>query len=357
MDVCAGIVLYNPSQERLTENITAVIDQVSVILLVDNGSKNIQDIEKSLELFDSQKIKLIRNDKNLGIGKALNQILDFSKNNEFEWFLTLDQDSICKPGLIGNYVSFLSDRTNRRIGQLTCNIQDEKLGEIEKKKYNGKDWLEVESCITSGAFNNAFALEESGRYNEKFFIDGVDIEVSLRLRKTGFSVIKLNFNGLDHSLGDGKQISFLFSQMSLNITGAFYQVSNNTKLLAFAGGFSAMFIIFGVLAGLYIGTIKAVAACYFVAQCINFISMLWIMSHKLFRRSIEDITKEIRKLLIISVTVYFLAKITCNYITFDVLFLSFIFKMFVVAIFYFVLLYIMHLDHYIIKLVFPGYKH
>ena len=43
--ICAGIVLYNPDIERLSDNIDSVISQVEKIYLVDNGSKNINKIE------------------------------------------------------------------------------------------------------------------------------------------------------------------------------------------------------------------------------------------------------------------------------------------------------------------------
>ena len=44
LKVLAGIVLYNPDLERLSENVSAIIPQVDILLLVDNKSNNINEI-------------------------------------------------------------------------------------------------------------------------------------------------------------------------------------------------------------------------------------------------------------------------------------------------------------------------
>ena len=42
----AGIVTFNPDIERLNENISAIINQVDKVVVVDNGSENADDIKK-----------------------------------------------------------------------------------------------------------------------------------------------------------------------------------------------------------------------------------------------------------------------------------------------------------------------
>ena len=50
----AGIVLYNPDVERLHENINGIINQVDALILIDNGSDNIKEIENKYN--DTEKI-------------------------------------------------------------------------------------------------------------------------------------------------------------------------------------------------------------------------------------------------------------------------------------------------------------
>ena len=45
MKYIAGIVLYNPDLGRLKENIESICKQVDKVILIDNGSDNIREIE------------------------------------------------------------------------------------------------------------------------------------------------------------------------------------------------------------------------------------------------------------------------------------------------------------------------
>lgn len=201
MKTCAGIVLYNPNITRLKENVDSIINQVDTIVLVDNGSNNATFIDKLILEYDNFKLYLIRNTNNEGIAKALNQILNYAYSNEITWFLTLDQDTISKDGLIRCYLSYIQDN----IGQLTCNILDRNIGIIDKvKNYNGKDIVDIDYCITSGCFNNTKAIMKIGGYAEKLFIDGVDLDISCNLRQHGFKVLCVNFDGILHKLGSGE---------------------------------------------------------------------------------------------------------------------------------------------------------
>ena len=48
MKILAGIVLFNPDIERLKQNAAAILPQVDCLLAVDNGSTNLEEIEKAL---------------------------------------------------------------------------------------------------------------------------------------------------------------------------------------------------------------------------------------------------------------------------------------------------------------------
>lgn len=58
--ISAGIVTYNPEMQRLEENINAIIGQVDEVVLVDNGSANIKEIEQKWE--NASKISIIKNE-------------------------------------------------------------------------------------------------------------------------------------------------------------------------------------------------------------------------------------------------------------------------------------------------------
>lgn len=201
MKICAGIVLYNPDIIRLKENIDSILTQVDCVVLTDNGSENINEIILLVEKYSREKLSIVRNNKNEGIARALNQILQYAKSNDFSWFLTLDQDTISNEGLIECYLKYINDN----IGQLSCNIIDRNIGTIDEvKDYKGKNTVEIDFCITSGCLNNTRALVEVGGYTDRLFIDGVDLDVSCKLRKAEYKILNVNFNGILHELGQGE---------------------------------------------------------------------------------------------------------------------------------------------------------
>ena len=209
--VCAGIVLYNANSERLIQNIDSIINQVESLILVDNGSKNIDEIKKKLDEKYDDKISFKFSKENKGIAWALNNILEYAKSNEFEWFITLDQDSVCSPELVNRYLKYI----DKSIGQITCNIIDRNLGQIDNILNEGSGLKEVEHCITSGCINQTSAINCCGGYNEGLFIDGVDIDVSCNLRLHGYKIIQIDYCGLLHELGNGRTKMFFGKPISI----------------------------------------------------------------------------------------------------------------------------------------------
>lgn len=197
--IYAGIVLYNPDIIRLEENICNICMQVNKLILIDNSSKNIDEINKLLTKFTD--IVLVKNKENKGIAYALNQIGKISNDENADWFLTIDQDSICDKKLISEYVKFVNVKG---VGQITCNIVDRSFG--NEGKYIETKYEEIEYCITSGTLVNVEAYNICGGFDERLFIDKVDWDFSLSLKENGYKTIKIAFNGLIHEIGEKAKI-------------------------------------------------------------------------------------------------------------------------------------------------------
>lgn len=206
MRFIAGIVLYNPDIKRLQENLTAVALQVDRIVLIDNSSANIDTIESILSLYNSA--ILIKNHDNLGIAKALNQICEYADRNNYEWVLSLDQDSVLKPGLIDAYANYLKKVPND-VAMLTCYVRDRNF-DYENSK--GIYTMDVDFCITSGSLLRLNSWKEIGKYDENFFIDRVDTDICHRLIVAKKRIVKINYVGILHEIGNKSMIKKLFNK-------------------------------------------------------------------------------------------------------------------------------------------------
>lgn len=195
--VVAGIVTYNPDIERLKENINAILPQVQGIICIDNNSKNIKAIEKLFEFKDN--IILKKNSDNKGMAIALNQIMSIAQKHNIEWVLTLDQDSVCSSEMIENFYPWIRDE---KIGIIAPRIVDRNTKNDLKQRKIKKDVEIVPKCITSASLMRVTAWEKTGGFDENMFIDFVDFDYCLSMRKKGYKILKVNTVELLHQIGN-----------------------------------------------------------------------------------------------------------------------------------------------------------
>lgn len=194
--VMAGIVLYNAEVERLFMEIESVLPQVDLICLCDNGSANIAIIEDRIGIND--KVVILKNKENRGIGTASNQICSYAERNGFSWVLMLDHDTVCPNNLVETYKKYTD---NEALGMMCPNVVDV---ELARNQYNSVGNGEIEyihRCIQSATFVRISAWKKCGGFNEWMFIDFVDFDFCKRIEINGFRILKCNTVTVDHQLG------------------------------------------------------------------------------------------------------------------------------------------------------------
>lgn len=191
MKIGAVIITYNPNINILKKNIDAIFFQVDELLIVDNGSKNINEIEK---VFDYE---VIKNIENQGIAYATNQAMKYFKSKRFHWVLTLDQDTIVAGTLIKNFLRFSAVKN---VGMLTP-VYVDRNNRVNDNDTCDDDFSEVLKPIASGALIKISAWSEINGFDEDLFIDRVDDDFDLRLRKKGFRLLQVNSVKISHEIG------------------------------------------------------------------------------------------------------------------------------------------------------------
>ena len=223
-NICAGIVLYNPDIERLRQNIVAIMSQVEIVYLQDNGSINIEDVKKLICNYPS--IILLQNSENKGIAWALNSICRKAEVDCYQWILTLDQDSVCPENMIEIYEKHLTNAD-----MLCPKIIDRNYGIIDG---SSKGTETVEKCITSGCLLNLASWRQVHGFDEKMFIDGVDFEFCYRMKKAGMNILRVNEILLNHEIGNITVRHFLGNKVIVKNHSAFrkYYIAKNIIYMA-----------------------------------------------------------------------------------------------------------------------------
>lgn len=191
------IVTYNPDF-RLCKSINVVRTIFDNIIVVDNNS--VSDVKLLLKDIS---LTFIQNEKNLGIAKALNIGAEFAISHGAEWLLMLDQDTIPRPDILSIYESvYLNYPHKEKIGQIGISF-------FRNKPIKGI-YKNVTTLITSGTLLSLDAYKVIGAFRNDFFIDCVDFEFSLRIKKNGFVNLQSPIVAIDHRLGFEKNNKVLF---------------------------------------------------------------------------------------------------------------------------------------------------
>ena len=204
----ATVIWYNPDNENI-KNIRTYIDYVEKLYIIDNSKENNKKLADSL---NNLKAEYIYNEKNLGIAKALNLACEKAANDNFEWILTMDQDSSFDSDSINAYFRAFEKMTKNNVGI----ISPRHILKNDIDKFSDvKESAEVDHVMTSGNLLNLKIWEEIGKFDENLFIDEVDSEICFRIIESGYKVIQLNKIRMFHELGNLEKRNFFTRKISV----------------------------------------------------------------------------------------------------------------------------------------------
>jgi rhamnosyltransferase len=220
--IAACVVFFNPG-DFVVNNIKTFSPQVDVLIIVDNSPSRNDQLVASIGVFCE--VIYLWQSANLGIAKALNIGCEAAIQHHCEWVLTMDQDSSFKEGDMEMLVNSI-DHIQRIFPPVALICADHKVHEEARLKSYAipktapptgeENLVEIGSTMTSGNLLHVKAYKQAGHFLDKLFIDHVDHEYCLRLRKNGFKIIQLNSVLLHHSLGAFQVRSFLGKQLKIS---------------------------------------------------------------------------------------------------------------------------------------------
>lgn len=203
--VLASIITYNPDIPLLRKDISSICNQVSGIVIFDNCSSNVNEIEELASEFDN--VTVVKNTKNVGLPKNYNRAAKLALKKGCEWLMILDQDSIMPSNIIERLSEYFNDK---KVAIVCPQFRDVNLYSEEefKKIIPDEDHSLVEQCISSASVNRVSIIKELGGFDEKLFIDQVDYDYCRNVREHGYNIIQVNDCIIDHSIGKSRYVKF-----------------------------------------------------------------------------------------------------------------------------------------------------
>lgn len=219
-DVCCIIVTYNIGRD-FYKCFNSIYEQVEKVVIVDNGSDEetigvLNDIEK-----ENDDVIVIYNKDNLGIATALNQGIKYAIENNYQWILTMDNDSESTKNMVQVMMKVyesLELEDKESVVSIFPSYIEKGYGQYENIKYSDLTNLKyefIEAEITSGNLVKTKVFKELGLLEDKLFIDLVDVEICLRILKNKFKMIKCEGGILLHSLGNSTKRRVLTKEVAV----------------------------------------------------------------------------------------------------------------------------------------------
>ena len=230
LDVGVVVVAYNPGP-KLAE-LCAVLSPQAPVVIVDNASTSGTDVLLRCASLGAEVLRLERNG---GVAGGLSA--GHAHFRDREWILTFDQDSVVGADFLPTMTS-RRELSDHRVAMLGPTVLDADGGGLLQSAPAG----DARFLITSGALCRVEALDDVGGFRSELFIDHVDHDVCMRLRRRGWRLRITNEVVMRHSIGamrDHHVIGSLSVRNSHHVPDRYYYRYRNFVLLVRDGTASA----------------------------------------------------------------------------------------------------------------------
>jgi len=214
--IACVVITYNniDNIEKLLKSLISQSRFIKEIILIDNGSSD-GTAQLVKELFPN--VTLFINPSNIGVGGGYNQGLKYAYLKDYKWIWLLDGDSLPQFNAMEELMKALKDLTSvySNIGILASVpinpstsqiyggfIRNGLFHKIPKEIMEFKKPVSVDTVISSGCLVSDKVIEKVGLPRTDFFMDFVDAEYNLRIRKNGFKIISVPTSIIYHKVGN-----------------------------------------------------------------------------------------------------------------------------------------------------------
>lgn len=198
------------------------------------------------EVLDNSNLFYFTFHKNAGIGAALRFMGSYAYNNDFDFLLYFDQDTIFSDLTLEYVENFLNlsieNRTFSFEGLFSITFRDGIIKNAAREGEISSTYFTIhrtDLTISSGTVFEIEKLKKIGWHDDSYFIDGVDYFICLLAQKNGFYVAEIfDTPGLDHKTDQGDISCKIFSKVIRARRYPAYRIKNylisSVKLIAMA---------------------------------------------------------------------------------------------------------------------------
>ena len=239
----AGIVTYQSEIGPVLATLEALAGENVALFVVDNASDNATELERALH--HRSDVRLLRQDRNLGVAAAINLLFREAKKSEADYLMVVDQDSVLERGHATQLMhKFESLRALRpRLGALGATIFDQHRGRFNRFKTFRFPWQLrptaapagyhlADFLISSGTLVSMECLRDVGQMNESLFIDSVDMDWCFRATYRNWHLLGCDSPIIEQPIGSGTLHDIgPFAGIRVHDAQRYYTMTRNRRFL------------------------------------------------------------------------------------------------------------------------------
>ncbi|MDR3651978.1 MAG: glycosyltransferase [Paludibacter sp.] len=217
-----GIVsAFYPDILDFAKNINTYLHYLDKLIIWENTPKIDSKIDEIFQLVNSKNIEIRGTGHNEGLAKPFNEAVRWAQQNEFDFLLTMDQDSYFSDNEFYKYIKLIENDYNTTVAIYAPNRNI--------ISNSTSIFTEVRTAISSGAVYPVKIFNEIGLFNEDFFIYMIDIEFCFKAKRNNFKTVCVTPITLLHKEGyaEKTKLGLLINNYSAQST---YYIVRNTIL-------------------------------------------------------------------------------------------------------------------------------
>ncbi|GAB6168248.1 glycosyltransferase family 2 protein [Clostridium carnis] len=203
------VVLYNPDNSVL-KNIKTYIDELDILYVIDNSNNINTELIRCIK--ENKKCKYLSLDNNKGLAIALNIGCNNAINDNCDYILTVDQDSYFKENAVKKMKNFIENSNNEYaiVAPNVCLLYPENKSYTIIKDNKNKicNWV-----MTSGSIMKTENFKLTNKFDEKLFIEHIDIDIGMQFKNLGLKIIRLSDSIIYQRQGNSREKNFLMKKV------------------------------------------------------------------------------------------------------------------------------------------------
>lgn len=181
MKLAAIVIVYYPNIEDLKLNILSYIEDIDKLIIWDNTPIKDQS-NFNLDFPEIRdKSLVLTTGRNEFIAYPLNKAINWCLENDFNYLLSMDQDSLFENGSFKMYLNKI--KLNHDPKNVIFGVNPNGQFLIQES------FLETNWFITSGSIYDVSIIKKIGGFREDYQIDCIDNEICYKVKTNGYKVV------------------------------------------------------------------------------------------------------------------------------------------------------------------------